>query len=377
MPWLKTHALVQGLTLIGSVQHAAAVQTGLHAPVGADQTDAGETCTRVGWFVSPSPLGYGAQILVPTVRNSEEILTATATSSYDSWHERHTFPPAEGAEIMGRKPKDDAGLMDALAAKVAGIVAGDDQPTDKRPRVARPRKSTTPAVAYMRCSGLGQNDGDTWDRQEAAISKYARGADLAVADGDWFRDVGVSGTKDLDSRPGLAALLDRIESNGVRVVLVENATRLARDLMVSEVILAQLRDAGCRVIACDSGHDLIDDADDDPTRRLIRQVLGAVAEFDRRVTVLKLRAARERIRRRSGRCEGRKPYGSRPGEAAIIARIRELHRKPHGHERRSLADIARILNDEGVPTRTGKPWSKSTLHQIIGRGLKAPENQGQ
>jgi len=272
---------------------------------------------------------------------------------------------------MGRKPKNDAGLMDALAAKVAGIVAGDDQPASTGR--ARSRKSTTPAVAYLRCSGLGQVDGDTWDRQEAAIRKYATGAGLTVADGDWFRDEGVSGTKDLDNRPGLARLLDRVESNGVRVVLVENATRLARDLMVSEVILAQLRDAGCRVISCDSGVDLIDESDDDPTRRLIRQVLGAVAEFDRRVTVLKLRAARERIRRRGGRCEGRKPYGSRPGEAAIIARIRELHRKPHSGPRRSLGDIARILNDDQVPTRTGKPWSKQTLHGIIARGLKSPE----
>jgi hypothetical protein len=99
-------------------------------------------------------------------------------------------------------------------------------------------------------------------------------------------------------------------------------------------------------------------------------VLGAVAEFDRRVTVLKLRAARERIRRRGGRCEGRKPYGTRPGEAAIIDRIRQLHRKPHGEERRSLQQIAKLLNDEKVPTRTGKPWSKGTLHRIIGRKSK-------
>jgi DNA invertase Pin-like site-specific DNA recombinase len=236
------------------------------------------------------------------------------------------------------------------------------------------KSGAVPAVAYMRCSGLGQNDGDTWERQQASVRKYATAHGLTVADGDWFRDVGVSGTKDMGDRPGLAALLDRVESNGVRVVLVENATRLARDLMVSEVILSQLRDAGCRVISCDSGTDLIDESDDDPTRRLIRQVLGAVAEFDRRVTVLKLRAARERIRRRAGRCEGRKPYGSRPGEAAVVARIRELHRKPHGRPRRSLQEIADALNADNVPTRTGKPWSKGTIHGIIGRG---PQPSGQ
>lgn len=231
-------------------------------------------------------------------------------------------------------------------------------------------KAKTAAVAYLRCSGLGQADGDTWDRQQAAIDKYAAAHALEVV--DQFRDEGVSGTKDLEDRPGLAALLDRIESNGVRVVLVENASRLARDLMVQEVILAQLRDAGCTVIGCDSGTDLIGDSDDeDPTRRLIRQVLGAVAEFDRRVTVLKLRAARERIRRREGRCEGRKPFGTRPGEAKTIARIRELHRKPHGRDRRSLQQIADALNAEGLPTRTGKPWSKQVVSQIIKRGLAA------
>lgn len=238
--------------------------------------------------------------------------------------------------------------------------------------MGRPKGKRTPAVAYLRCSGLGQADGDTFDRQGAAIGKYAAAHGMEVV--DEFRDVGVSGTKDLDARPGLAALLDRVESNGVKVVLVENATRLARDLLIGEVILGQLRDAGCTVIAADSGTNLIDDAgDDDPTRRLIRQVLGAVAEFDRRVTVLKLRAARERIRKRSGRCEGRKPFGTRPGEAAVIDRIRELHRKPHAHERRSLQQIVDILNAEGRPTRSGKPWTKSALHLVISRGLKTPE----
>jgi DNA invertase Pin-like site-specific DNA recombinase len=154
--------------------------------------------------------------------------------------------------------------------------------------------------------------------------------------------------------------------------LVENATRLARDLMVSEVILQQLRDAGCTVIDCDSGTNLIDESENDPTRTLIRQVLGAVSQWQKQMDVLKLRAARERIRRSKGRCEGRKVYGSTPAEAAVLDRIWQLHRKPHNAPRRSLADIARILNDEGVPTRTGRQWSKSTLHQIIGRKTRTP-----
>jgi DNA invertase Pin-like site-specific DNA recombinase len=208
-------------------------------------------------------------------------------------------------------------------------------------------------------------DGDTWDRQTAAITKYAKHHGMEVV--DEFRDAGVSGTKDLDNRPGLAALLDRVENNGVRVVLVENATRLARDLMVSEVILQQLSAVGCSVVAADSGTDLTADTDD-PTRRLIRQVLGAVAEFDRRVTVMKLRAARERRRARGERCEGRKPFGTLPGEPETLLRIRELRRKPPHGRRRSLQQICDVLNTEGRPTRTGKPWTKGVVSRILGRG---------
>ena len=229
-------------------------------------------------------------------------------------------------------------------------------------------KALVEAVAYLRCSGLGQVDGDTWARQTAAIAKYAKANGLEVV--DEFRDAGVSGTKDLDNRPGLAALLDRIESNGARVVLLENATRLARDLMVGEVILQQLTTAGCKVIAADSGTDLTADTND-PTRRLIRQVLGAVAEFDRRVTVMKLRAARERKRSRGERCEGRKPFGTFPGEAGTLARIRELRRKPPHGRRRSLQQVCDALNGEGRPTRSGKPWTKQVINRIMGRGSGA------
>jgi DNA invertase Pin-like site-specific DNA recombinase len=108
--------------------------------------------------------------------------------------------------------------------------------------------------------------------------------------------------------------------------------------MVGEVILQQLTNAGCKVIAADSGTDLSADSDD-PTRRLIRQVLGVVAEFDRRVTVMKLRVARERKRSSGERCEGRKPFGAMPGETETLARIRQLRRKPPKGRRLSLQRV--------------------------------------
>jgi DNA invertase Pin-like site-specific DNA recombinase len=179
-----------------------------------------------------------------------------------------------------------------------------------------------------------------------------------------FRDEGVSGTKELESRRGLAALLDRIESNGVKVVIVERADRLARDLMVSEVILSQLSEAGAKVLTAD-GADL-SSAADDPTRTLIRQVLSAVAQFDKSVTVLKLRAARERLRRKGRRVEGRKPYGFRPDEQKVLEHMQQLRGRPRG-ERLSYEGIASQLNAEGRTTRYGKPWTRAGVFQVLSR----------
>ena len=97
------------------------------------------------------------------------------------------------------------------------------------------------------------------------------------------------------------------------------------------------------------------------------QLLVLVAEFDRRVTVMKLRAARERKRSRGERCEGRKPFGTRPGEAETLARIRELRRTPPNGRRLSLRQVCDTLNAEGLATRSGKPWSKQAMNRILGR----------
>lgn len=225
-------------------------------------------------------------------------------------------------------------------------------------------KTKTPAVTYLRVSGRGQVHGDGFPRQRAAIAHYATSAGFDLV-GE-FTDAGVSGTTDWDAREGLGALLDRVASNGVRVVLVERADRLARDLMVSEVLLKEFQKLGVRVLDA-TGTDLTAGNDADPTTVLIRQVLGAVAQFDKNVLVLKLRAARVRARAKRGRCEGRKPYGTRPGEADVVARIRALRRKPKKGDRLSMAAIASQLNADGVPTRTGTPWAPGTVFGICRR----------
>lgn len=224
------------------------------------------------------------------------------------------------------------------------------------------------AVSYIRVSGKGQLSGDGLERQRHSIARFAKNNGFQIV--NEYRDEGVSGTRELEDRPGLAAVLDRVETNGVRVVLVENASRVARDLLVSEVILGQFRKIGVRVLTSD-GVDLTV-ADEDPTRTLIRQVLGAVSEFEKRILVLKLRAARERIRRRSGRCEGAKQYGASTAEATVVDRIKALRRKPAKARAASFAKIAEQLNAEGFKNRAGRPWSaRMVFHVNVERSRRA------
>ena len=83
------------------------------------------------------------------------------------------------------------------------------------------------AFAYLRVSGKGQVNKDGFPRQRETIRKYAKANGLEIV-GE-YRDEGVSGTKELEQRQGLAALLDHIESNGVQIVLVERADTSTSD----------------------------------------------------------------------------------------------------------------------------------------------------
>jgi DNA invertase Pin-like site-specific DNA recombinase len=217
----------------------------------------------------------------------------------------------------------------------------------------------TKAIGYMRCSGQGQIDGDTWNRQEEAIIKYAMLHSIEIA--DWYRDEGVSGKTELEDRAGLAACLERVENNGVKLVLVESADRLARDAMVSELIVRQFQKVGGVIITA-SGVNLTEGDDSNPTSALIRGVLALIAEFDRRVVVLKLRAARQRLKHKNGKCEGAKAYGHNDQEEHALRCMRALRLAGQTYQQ-----IAVQLNSQQIPTRFGGLWNAGTIAKILTR----------
>jgi DNA invertase Pin-like site-specific DNA recombinase len=208
------------------------------------------------------------------------------------------------------------------------------------------------AFAYLRVSGRGQIDGDGFVRQEDAVRRYAatNGFDVVRV----FREEGVSGTKDLDSRPALLELLEAAkESDGT--VIIEKLDRLARDLMVSESILADFRRKGITVISV-AEPDL---CSNEPTRILMRQMMSAFAQYEKSMIVLKLRGARQRMKAKAGRCEGRKAYGTREGESAVIERMQTMRRNGM-----PWATIADSLNTEGTMSRAGR-WHANSVRRTV------------
>ncbi len=212
----------------------------------------------------------------------------------------------------------------------------------------------TKAHAYLRVSGKGQVDGDGFTRQLKAIREYAAAHDTKIV--NVYREMGVSGTKESADRPAWSELMTVLHSNGVRVVIIERLDRLARDLMVQETIIADLRKHGFELLSV-AEPDLMAN---DPTRILVRQMMGAVAQYEKSQIVLKLRGARMRKRAKEGRCEGRKPYGFYAGEGEALERIKALRAEGMGFDR-----VAAKLNEERVPTRTGRPWHGVVLNRIL------------
>src|SRR5579863_1832748 len=212
----------------------------------------------------------------------------------------------------------------------------------------------TKCFAYLRVSGKSQIDGDGFPRQLEAVKRYALAHDIRII--KVFREEGVCGATDLENRPALMALLEALAANGTKLVLIEKLDRLARDLMVQETIIGDLRKRGFDLVSV-TEPDLLQN---DPTRILMRQIFGAIAQYEKNMIVAKLRGARQRMKAKTGRCEGRKPFGHYEGESTILERMKALRDAGTGFDR-----IAESLNSEGLKPRTGERWWGKTVNNII------------
>jgi len=220
------------------------------------------------------------------------------------------------------------------------------------------------AVGYLRVSSKGQIRGHGFERQRDEIKRHAKKNGYTII--EWYQEA-YTGTA--EDRPEFLRMIEDLLSNGCRTIIIECMDRFGRRSMVSEQLLALLIRKDIAMISAMTGQNITEDVqdEDDPWKKFIVQIQNNIAELDKRLLVRKLRKAREAKKTKTGRCEGRKPYGYYPGEEEAIKRIKQLNRKPHGEKRMGCRAIARQLNKEGISTRSGVPWSDTQVKSILSR----------
>jgi len=219
-----------------------------------------------------------------------------------------------------------------------------------------------PALAYLRTSSaanVGQ-DKDSDKRQLAAIEAYARRAGYEIVQPPTY-DAAVSGADPIDTRPGFRSMMAYVaEHPECRAILVETASRFARDLAVQLAGHDMLKARGISIVPVDSPAYFTEET---PTAVMVRQILGAVSQFEKAMIVLKLRAARDRKRARGVKVEGRKSHAER--SPAVVKLAKELRRKPRGGFRPSLRSIATELAKRGHVALSGKPYGPSAIASML------------
>jgi DNA invertase Pin-like site-specific DNA recombinase len=224
-------------------------------------------------------------------------------------------------------------------------------------------------AAYIRVSSAHQAEAYGPELQRAAITKWAKANGHKIA--AWHTDV-ISGASELRNRVGWCEAAALVKGGQAEGIVVARLDRLARDVMVQELLLRKLSDLGGIVVSTrENENEMLNGESKDPSRKLVRVIMGAISEYDREMTVDRLAAGRQAKAARGGYAHGALPYGYRSVEGALapvpteqraLARMKEL--SALGYSTRA---IARMLDAEGHPTKRGGPWSSPVVARILRR----------
>jgi site-specific DNA recombinase len=225
------------------------------------------------------------------------------------------------------------------------------------------------ATIYARVSTERQAERGTIGSQLEALRAHLAAAGDEPA-GEYCDD-GCSGAR-LD-RPGLDALRDAAEAGLFEVVWCLSPDRLARSYAYQVLILDELARFGVRVAFTDApGLD-----QDDPQARLLTQVQGVIAEYERAKIGERYRRGKL-FRARAGEViTWKAAYGYRrvprgpdgparleifEPEASVVRRI--FAERAAGT---TIRQICRQLNEGAVPTPTGSRavWGTSTVTRLL------------
>jgi len=226
------------------------------------------------------------------------------------------------------------------------------------------------AAIYVRVSTQRQAQAQTIEQQTSRLHTQVEAQGWTLEPEHIFADEGYSGAK--LNRPGLDSLRDRAALAEFDVVLITEPDRLARNYVHQMLVVEELEHRGIRVEFLDRP------MSDDPHDRLLLQIRGAVAEYERTLIADRMRRGRL-MKYRAGKLLpwGRPPYGYRvdpdhprdpdgvhldEAETAIVAQMFDWYLEPGA----TLYRVTKRLTDLGVPSPMGKPrWNLATVRFIL------------
>src|SRR6266571_1745743 len=229
----------------------------------------------------------------------------------------------------------------------------------------------TSAAIYARVSSARQKKDQTIGSQTAALREHAAGNGLEVPEEWVFEDEGHSGATLV--RPGLEALRDLAAQGCLDVVLCYTPDRLARKFAYQALLIEEFARAGVRVEFIKNGA-----RGDSPEDQLLVQFQGMFAEYEKAQLMERYRRGKaHRARTGSVNVLSGAPFGYRyirrsdhAGAAYQVidhqaALVTEMFRR-YADDGASIADLARWLTSQGVPTRTGKDrWDRSVVWGML------------
>ncbi|HBR22531.1 MAG TPA: hypothetical protein DD713_08230 [Nitrospiraceae bacterium] len=218
-------------------------------------------------------------------------------------------------------------------------------------------------IGYCRVSTENQKEEGTIEIQRQALIEYATAKGYNLV--EIFSDNGISGTKDLDNRPGLAGMFDQLEAQpDIEGVMIFKLDRLARDLYIQEHLLRKLLDMNKTLISIKEP----DICSNDPMRKAFRQFMGIVSELEKSFITMRLSGGRMNKARKAGYAGGSPAYGYRAKDKELIVNSEEadaIRTIFSLRDRHSLREIAAYLNQEGIPSARGGRWYAGTVKYML------------
>jgi len=225
-------------------------------------------------------------------------------------------------------------------------------------------------VSYLRVSSKGQVDAFGPSVQRRAIASWAKRAGHRIL----FEaplDV-ITGKSDHKERPGLLEAIRAVKTGRVEGIVAYDYKRIARQLTVQEAIFGLIWREGGRVFTAEDG-EILSEESGDPMRDLIRQMMGAFAEFDRKTTVNRLREGREAKAALGKHAGGDYVYGTmgvgsgrdrdagpNPDERRGIELMKSLRK-----QNASYREICAALHGAGIAPRRSDTWQPCSVRKIL------------